>query len=138
MYRNSVEEQAVKQISPVLLLDMQYLLSLSNPTLAHSQNSFISLSDPTIHGLWLPSVPLQVSNALSLQKGIALYNNPERDLSHSKTSAMGTCYSRIGLVGNPSDGYFGNTISITVENFSTTVSLIKSTHLQILPHPMYF
>lgn len=41
------------------------------------------------------------------------------------------------MIGNPSDGYYGNTISITLDNFKTTVTLVKSQQLQVLPHPMY-
>ena len=137
-----VRKQASKQVSPILLLDTQYALSLStsNPVLSPSlldvQYTFINLFDPNIYGLWLPYLPLQVSNAASLQKGVTLYNSPERDLLSNPSSALGKCYSRIGIIGNPSDGYFGNTISLTVENFFTTVSLVKSTQLSIVPHPM--
>jgi len=40
-------------------------------------------------------------------------------------------YARAGLVGNPSDGYFGKTISITVRNMSATVTLWESPELDI-------
>lgn len=42
-------------------------------------------------------------------------------------------YARAGLVGNPSDGYFGKTISFVVRNFKTTVRLWESPHFEILP-----
>jgi glucuronokinase len=42
-------------------------------------------------------------------------------------------YARAGLVGNPSDGYFGKTISILVRNFHATVRLWESPHFEILP-----
>jgi glucuronokinase len=42
-------------------------------------------------------------------------------------------FARAGLVGNPSDGYFGKTISIIVRNFSARVSLYESPRLRILP-----
>lgn len=42
-------------------------------------------------------------------------------------------YARAGLVGNPSDGYFGKTISVTVRNFSAKVTLIESPELVIVP-----
>ena len=44
-----------------------------------------------------------------------------------------TAYARAGLVGNPSDGYFGKTISFVIRNFSTTVRLWESPHFEILP-----
>ena len=42
-------------------------------------------------------------------------------------------YARAGLVGNPSDGYFGKTISFVVRNFKTTVHLWESPHFEIVP-----
>ena len=42
-------------------------------------------------------------------------------------------YARAGLLGNPSDGYFGKTISISVRNFGAHISLYHSPELQIEP-----
>jgi glucuronokinase len=42
-------------------------------------------------------------------------------------------HARAGLVGNPSDGYFGKTISFIIRNFRTTVRLWESPHFEILP-----
>ena len=33
-------------------------------------------------------------------------------------------YARIGLFGNPSDGYFGRTISVSIQNFFSEVTLV--------------
>ena len=40
-------------------------------------------------------------------------------------------YARAGLLGNPSDGYFGKTISIIVRNFGAAVTLYESPYLVI-------
>ena len=40
-------------------------------------------------------------------------------------------YARAGLLGNPSDGYFGKTISIIVNNFSAQVTLYESPEIKI-------
>ena len=40
-------------------------------------------------------------------------------------------YARAGLLGNPSDGYFGKTISIIVKNFSAQVTLYESPEIKI-------
>ncbi|PMD97128.1 GHMP kinase [Siphonobacter sp. BAB-5405] len=40
-------------------------------------------------------------------------------------------YARAGLLGNPSDGFFGKTLSITVRNFGASVSLWQSPELHI-------
>ncbi len=42
-------------------------------------------------------------------------------------------FARAGLLGNPSDGYFGKTISIIVRNFGAHVSLYQSPELHIEP-----
>jgi len=42
-------------------------------------------------------------------------------------------YARAGLLGNPSDGYFGKTISIIVKNFGAQVTLYQSPELKIEP-----
>jgi len=42
-------------------------------------------------------------------------------------------YARAGMVGNPSDGYFGKTLSFVIRNFRATVRLWESPHLEIVP-----
>jgi glucuronokinase len=42
-------------------------------------------------------------------------------------------YPRVGLIGNPSDGYFGKTISFVFSNFCAEVVLYESPELEILP-----
>jgi glucuronokinase len=41
-------------------------------------------------------------------------------------------YARAGLVGNPSDGYFGKTISVVVRNFCAEVSLYEWDQVEIV------
>lgn len=43
-------------------------------------------------------------------------------------------HARVGLIGNPSDGYFGKTISVICRNFAARVTLYESPRLNILPH----
>ncbi|MDH4238686.1 MAG: GHMP kinase [Phycisphaerae bacterium] len=43
-------------------------------------------------------------------------------------------YPRVGLIGNPSDGYFGKTISFAFSNFSAEVVLYETLELEILPN----
>lgn len=42
-------------------------------------------------------------------------------------------YARAGLIGNPSDGYFGKTISFTMSDFAAKVSLYESAEIEVLP-----
>lgn len=46
-------------------------------------------------------------------------------------------YARVGLLGNPSDVYYGHTISFTFDNFWADVQLQPSDHLIITPHPTH-
>ena len=42
------------------------------------------------------------------------------------------CYARAGLVGNPSDGYHGKTISVIVGNFHADVVLYEWDRVEIV------
>lgn len=42
-------------------------------------------------------------------------------------------YSRAGLAGNPSDGYFGKIVSFIVRDFAATVTLTESEKMEIVP-----
>jgi glucuronokinase len=44
-------------------------------------------------------------------------------------------YARAGFLGNPSDGYYGKTISISVKNFGAHISLYQSPELIIESQP---
>ncbi len=44
-----------------------------------------------------------------------------------------TAYARAGLMGNPSDGYYGKTISFVIRDFCAKVSLYESPELEIVP-----
>lgn len=43
-------------------------------------------------------------------------------------------YPRVGLVGNPSDGYYGKTIAFSFSNFCAQVVLYETPALEILPN----
>eukprot|EP01135_Chromosphaera_perkinsii_P000692 Nk52_evm4s150 gene=Nk52_evmTU4s150 len=63
------------------------------------------------------------------QRGNSLYT--ETDPVHTKA------YARVGLMGNPSDGFFGKTISVSIENFWAEATMWDSEQLVILPNPVY-
>ena len=43
-------------------------------------------------------------------------------------------FPRVGLIGNPSDGYYGKTMAFVFSNFHAQVILYESPELKILPH----
>ncbi len=44
-------------------------------------------------------------------------------------------YARAGLLGNPSDGFFGKTIALSVRNFGASIKLYESPEVVIEPQP---
>ncbi len=44
-----------------------------------------------------------------------------------------TAFARAGLIGNPSDGYFGKTISFVIRDFAAKVSLYEHPEVEIVP-----
>ncbi|KAK9761093.1 hypothetical protein K7432_014261 [Basidiobolus ranarum] len=58
----------------------------------------------------------------------ALIDN-RRDIFDSFEPVTVKTYARVGLMGNPSDGYFGKTLSLTIGNFwATAILLPKSSY----------
>ncbi|CAL5220579.1 g2617 [Coccomyxa viridis] len=46
-------------------------------------------------------------------------------------------YARIGLLGNPSDSYYGKTISLSLANFFAEVTLKACHAIRFAPHPLH-
>jgi glucuronokinase len=45
-------------------------------------------------------------------------------------------YARVGLIGNPSDGFHGKTISLSIKNFWADATIFESPQLNLIPHPL--
>eukprot|EP00041_Stephanoeca_diplocostata_P031207 m.966573 g.966573 ORF g.966573 m.966573 type:complete len:667 (+) comp23912_c0_seq54:101-2101(+) len=45
-------------------------------------------------------------------------------------------YARVGVLGNPSDGFFGKTISLSIQNFWAQVSIEESDTILLVRHPL--
>ena len=55
--------------------------------------------------------------------------------SSSPSTAITTrANARIGLMGNPSDGFNGKTISFLIKNFEASVTVVPSPSLVLQPH----
>ena len=46
-------------------------------------------------------------------------------------------HARMGLLGNPSDGFGGKTITVQIQDFAATMRLWESPRLEIKPHPVH-
>ena len=44
-------------------------------------------------------------------------------------------YARVGLVGNPSDGFYGKTISACIKNWQAVVTIEPDDDIVIIPNP---
>uniref|UniRef100_A0A672KEB4 Glucuronokinase 1-like n=1 Tax=Sinocyclocheilus grahami TaxID=75366 RepID=A0A672KEB4_SINGR len=89
-----------------------------------------------VYGMKLPT-GFQLIGQVGLSdytKWLAYYSSKQQ-LSPSKPI---TCrsYARVGLMGNPSDGFNGKTIAMSIANFWAEVTLIESQTLVLLPHPL--
>src|SRR5437868_5651088 len=45
-------------------------------------------------------------------------------------------HARVGIMGNPSDGYAGKTLSSTIENFRAVVEIEASPTVTFVPNPI--
>ena len=52
----------------------------------------------------------------------------------SPTVIRTEAFARAGLVGNPSDGYFGKTISFIIRNYSARIELTEAKKIEIVPN----
>ncbi|XP_073719309.1 glucuronokinase with putative uridyl pyrophosphorylase [Misgurnus anguillicaudatus] len=89
-----------------------------------------------VYGMKLPT-GFQLIGQVGLSdytKWLAHYSSKQQ-LSPSKPI---TCrsYARVGLMGNPSDGFNGKTIAMTIANFWAEVTMVESQTLGLLPHPL--
>nr|NP_001107088.1 glucuronokinase with putative uridyl pyrophosphorylase [Danio rerio]AAI54512.1 Zgc:172049 protein [Danio rerio]AAI71705.1 Zgc:172049 [Danio rerio]AAI71707.1 Zgc:172049 [Danio rerio] len=89
-----------------------------------------------VYGMKLPT-GFQLIGQVGLSdytKWLAHYSSKQQ-LSPSKPI---TCrsYARVGLMGNPSDGFNGKTIAMSISNFWAEVTLMESQTLVLLPHPL--
>ena len=57
-------------------------------------------------------------------------------LSNKDSRITKRAYARVGLMGNPSDGFNGKTIAMSIKNFWAEVSVWESEKLKLLPHPI--
>jgi len=55
-------------------------------------------------------------------------------LTMPDTTIRTEAFARAGLIGNPSDGYFGKTISFIVRNFSARIELTESEQIELIPN----
>ena len=74
-----------------------------------------------------------MSKAYEDYRGVLL---PGRQL-RAKHNIVSRAYARVGICGNPSDGFFGKTLGMTIENFWCEITLEASERLRLIPNPLF-
>ena len=95
-------------------------------------------------GVELYGMKLPVAFDLIGRTSLATYVESAARLAESPADGLAThsrpitrrAHARIGLLGNPSDGFFGKTIAVSVANFWAEVSIVASARLRLVPHPL--
>ncbi|KAM6959254.1 glucuronokinase with putative uridyl pyrophosphorylase [Aplochiton taeniatus] len=89
-----------------------------------------------VYGMKLPT-GFQLIGQVGLSdytKWLAHYSAKQQDSPAKPITCRS--YARVGLMGNPSDGFNGKTIAMTISNFWAEVTLVESQTLVLLPHPL--
>eukprot|EP00913_Durusdinium_trenchii_P009107 g8561.t1 len=124
-----------------------------NSTLSRSISSSSGISfsfgrfvQHAIEDLKLPFWGMRMPGAFHLigaSTGLEEYRQLDRTFSSvSSQDGFGRrlrtkTYARVGLMGNPSDGFHGKTLSVTIRNFWASAEIWESQQLRLLPHPLF-
>ncbi|XP_064394355.1 uncharacterized protein LOC135341672 isoform X2 [Halichondria panicea] len=92
----------------------------------------------TVYGMKLPT-RFQLIGQVTLadyEKWISWFKQKQLQSTEQASPITFRIYARIGLMGNPSDGFFGKTISFSIANFWAEVTIVESSKLKLIPHPL--
>ncbi|KAG1044718.1 hypothetical protein G6F43_011418 [Rhizopus delemar] len=103
-------------------------------------NSFITIAKgATLFDFADPTLSFQTY--LDHWENCMRYELKSKEISLKTNPIHQRAYARVGLMGNPSDGFFGKTMSLLVSNFWAEATLIPNTRddletITILPNPV--
>ncbi|XP_023931055.1 glucuronokinase 1-like, partial [Lingula anatina] len=103
----------------------------------HFMQWIIDSKKTKVYGLKLPT-GFQLIGQVGLKDykdWLGVFAN-RQSAEKKKKETTKRAYARVGLFGNPSDGYYGKTISMSIKNFWAEVTITESDHLVLLPHPL--
>ena len=98
----------------------------------------ISENKCSFHGLKIPTRFSLIGRNVGLaeyQELITFFNNKKLDTENPQKYTART-YARVGLMGNPSDGFYGKTIALSIKNFWASATVQESASLNLIPHPL--
>jgi glucuronokinase len=122
---------------------LQFLITYSEtvPDRKHSAlGHFMSwlVQQTTVYGMKLPST-FQLIGQVGLEeyrRGVQWFEESQLTSRTKAEPITYRCYARVGLIGNPSDGFYGKTISFTISNFWAEVTITESSRLKLNLHPL--
>lgn len=112
------------------------------PSLGQFMEWVINSQGLPVYSIRMPGVFRLIGNA-GLREYLDLVERFERVDSPSWACSVGRgtlttrAYARVGLYGNPSDGYHGKTIALTIANFWASATIAPSERLTLIPHPLF-
>ncbi|MCL4125542.1 UNVERIFIED_CONTAM: hypothetical protein GTU68_028943 [Idotea baltica] len=91
----------------------------------------------TVYGMKLPT-GFQLIGDVGLKDYESWLNYflKESTSGEAKGPIAKRAYARVGIMGNPSDGFYGKTISLSISNFWAEVTIEESPTLRLIPHPL--
>jgi glucuronokinase len=107
-----------------------------NRALGHFMSWLVTQT--TVFGMKLPS-RFQLIGQVGLeeyQRGVKWFEESQMTSRAKAEPITYRCYARVGLIGNPSDGFYGKTISFTINNFWAEVTVTESSRLKLNLHPI--
>ncbi len=96
----------------------------------------INEENRTVYGMKLPTgFQLIGQTRLDDYEKWLQYFSDNREMKPKKRITK-RAYARVGLVGNPSDGFYGKTIALSIKNFWAEATIWESDKLCLVPHPL--
>ncbi|XP_069750899.1 glucuronokinase with putative uridyl pyrophosphorylase isoform X2 [Narcine bancroftii] len=125
-----------RQTLPTLGEYLKHYLEVKDRDLGKYMEWLINEANVPVFGMKLPT-GFQLIGQVGLseyRKWSAQYSTKQ----HGSTVKQITCrsYARVGIMGNPSDGFYGKTIAMTISNFWADVTIYESKRVVLIPHPL--
>ncbi|RXG60477.1 putative glucuronokinase 2 [Armadillidium vulgare] len=118
---------------------LSYLKSseIQRPNFGSFMQWLINEEKVTVYGMKLPT-GFQLIGDVGLKdyESWVKYFTKQAHSFEIKGPITKRAYARVGLIGNPSDGFFGKTISLSIKNFWAETTIEESPTLRLIPHPL--
>lgn len=118
----------------------QYLsqhTQLSQRNFGHFMKWLIGEKKVTVYGMKLPTGFQMIGQVcLDDYESWLTYFTSQAAQECSRQPIRMRAYARVGLMGNPSDGFQGKTISLSIANFWAQATIDESERVHLIPHPL--